>query len=178
MSHRLAPEIRCDRVVVRSRDGNRQVGSISTDGWRSRDHRPNTTWRLLVDPGTAGDEVGLAVLMERCASGDRIPLHRHDVDEVVIVVAGAGEYHLAGEIQHVEGGDVVFIPAWTVHGTTNTGGETLHLQAVFPSRKVRMEMLERNPAPGTEDQPSMTPVYDFATGGFEVLGPTADVDGP
>lgn len=70
------------------------------------DHRPNTTWRLAVDPGTAGDEAGLAVLMERCASGDRIPLHRHDVDEVVMVVAGVGEYHLAGETQHVEGGDV------------------------------------------------------------------------
>jgi hypothetical protein len=43
---------------------------------------------------------------------------------------------------------------------------------VFPSRKVRMEMLERNPAPGTEDLPPMTAVYDFATGAFEVLGPT------
>lgn len=34
-----------------------------------------------------------------------------------------------------------------------------------------MEMIERNPAPGTEDRPPMTAVYDFATGEFEVLGP-------
>lgn len=46
-------------------------------------------------------ERGDYVLMERCATGDRIPLHRHDVDEVVIVVEGDGEYHLAGEVQHV-----------------------------------------------------------------------------
>jgi len=66
----------------------------------------------------------------------------------------------------------VFIAAGTVHGTSNTGHGTLHLHAVFPSRKVRMEMLERNPAPGTEGRPPMTAVYDFATGEFEVLGPT------
>jgi quercetin dioxygenase-like cupin family protein len=136
------------------------------------DHRPDTTWRVVVDPGMDGREAGLAVLMERCAAGDRIPLHRHDVDEVVIVIEGDGEYHLAGEIQHVAAGDVVFIAAGTVHGTTNPGPDVLHLHAVFPSRKVRMEMIERNPAPGTEDLPPMTAVYDFATGEFEALGPT------
>lgn len=60
----------------------------------------------------------------------------------------------------------------TVHGTTNTGPEVLQLHAVFPSRRVRMEMIERNPAPGTEHLPPMTAVYDFATGEFEGLGPT------
>ena len=35
-----------------------------------------------------------------------------------------------------------------------------------------MEMLERNPAPGTETDPPMTTIYDFATGDFESLGPT------
>ncbi len=137
------------------------------------DHRPNTTWRLVVDPGTDGRQVvGLAVLMEHCAPGDRIPLHRHDVDEVVMVVEGGGEYHLDGEVQRVAAGDVVFIAAGTVHGTANMGADPLHLHAVFPSRKVRMEMVERNPAPGSEDLPPMTAVYDFATGEFEVLGPT------
>lgn len=137
------------------------------------DHRPDTTWRLVVDPGTDGREAGLSVLMEKCAVGDRIPLHRHDVDEVVIVVDGDGEYHLGGEVQQVGAGDVVFIPAGIAHGTANTGTDELRLHAVFPARTVRIEMLERNPAPGTEDQPPMTAVYDFATGEFEVLGPSA-----
>ena len=66
----------------------------------------------------------------------------------------------------------MFIPAGAEHGTVNSGDEVLHLHAVFPSRKVRMEMLERNPAPGTEDDPPMTTIYDFATGDFESLGPT------
>lgn len=136
------------------------------------DHRPNTTWRLAVDPGVSGRSAELSFLEERCAAGDRIPLHRHDVDEVVIVIDGVGSYTLDGEVSEVESGDVVFIPAGTEHGTTNTGTGVLHVHAVFPATKVLMEMLERNPAPGTEDQPPMTTRYDFTTGEFEVLGPT------
>ena len=133
------------------------------------DHRPDTTWRLAVDPTTRAE---LAVLLERCAVGDRIPLHRHDVDEVVTILDGTAAYHLDGDEQHVSSGDIVFIPAGVVHGMANAGDRAVHVHAVFPARTVRMEMLERNPAPGTEADPPMTTVYDFATGAFEVVGPT------
>src|SRR5688500_2425460 len=135
------------------------------------DHRPNTTWRLAVDPGT-GRVANLSFLEEHCAAGDRIPLHRHDVDEVVVVIAGQGSYSLDGEDHGVSSGDVIFIPAGTEHGTANLGDDVLHVHAVFPARSVLMEMLERNPAPGTDGDPPMTTRYDFATGEFEVLGPT------
>ena len=137
------------------------------------DHRPETTWRLVVDPGTSceGPVVELAVLEERCAVGDRIPLHRHDVDEVVTILDGEAAYHLDGDEIAVATGDVVFIPAGAVHGTRNTGATPLHLHAVFPARQVVMEMLDRNSAPGTEDAPPSTTRYDFATGTFEVLAP-------
>ena len=135
------------------------------------DHRPSTTWRLVVDPD-GGRVANLSFLEEHCAVGDRVPLHRHDVDEVVVVIAGTGSYALDGEEQHVSSGDVIFIPAGSEHGTTNIGDDVLHLHAVFPARTVLMEMLERNPAPGTEDDPPMTTRYDFATGEFEVLRPT------
>ena len=136
------------------------------------DHRPRTSWRLAVDPGTGRRTANLSFLEERCAVGDRIPLHRHDVDEVVIVIAGEGRYILDGDHHEVTSGHVVFIPAGTSHGTVNSGTDVLHLHAVFPARRVRMEMLDRNPAPGTEGDPPMTTVYDFATGDFEVLGPS------
>ena len=64
---------------------------------------------------------------------------------------------------------VVFIPAGAAHGTANTGDKPLHVHAVFPSTRVRMEMLDRNPAPGTEENQPQTVVYDFATGSFEVI---------
>ena len=115
----------------------------------------------------------MSLLEERCAVGDRIPLHRHDVDEVVVVLAGIGDYTLDGTVTSVEKGDVVFIPAGKDHGTVNTGPDVLHVHAIFPARRVLMEMLERNPAPGTEDAPPMATRYDFATGEFEVLGPSS-----
>ncbi|HVM09854.1 MAG TPA: cupin domain-containing protein [Acidimicrobiales bacterium] len=136
------------------------------------DHRPNTTWRVAVDPGTGDRVAELSFLEERCAAGDRIPLHRHDVDEVVIILDGFADYTLDGTVTSVEKGDVVFIPAGKDHATLNTGPNVLHVHAIFPARKVLMEMLERNPAPGTEDAPPMTTRYDFATGEFEVLGPS------
>lgn len=79
------------------------------------DHRPNTTWRLAVDPAPRGALAELSFLEERCAPGDH---------------------------------------------------------AVFPARTVLMEMLERNPAPGTEGDAPLTTRYDFVTGEFEILGPT------
>ena len=136
------------------------------------DHRPRTTWRLAVDPDTRDRTAALSFLEERCAVGDRIPLHRHDVDELVIVISGVGTYFIDGATHQVGEGDLVFIPSGTVHGTLNSGVEVLHLHAVFPSRKVRLEMVGRNAAPGTEDEPPMTTIYDFATGDFESLGPT------
>lgn len=132
------------------------------------DHRPNSRWRLAVDPAGVTQ---LSLLEEHCAVGDRIPLHRHDVDEVVTIIAGDAIYHLDGEDVAVGAGDVVFIPAGSTHGTRNTGETPLHLHAVFPARQVVMEMLDRNPAPGTEGDPPATTRYDFASGDFEVLGP-------
>lgn len=94
--------------IVRSRPYEPMVGDPD-------DHRPETTWLLAVDPGTAGRTAEPAVLMERCAAGDRVPLHRHDVDEVVTVLEGEGAYHLDGETVPVDAGDVVFIPAGVEH---------------------------------------------------------------
>jgi quercetin dioxygenase-like cupin family protein len=141
------------------------------------DHRPNTRWLALGDPADAGAaRANLAVILERVAAGDRIPLHRHDVDEAIIVVDGHGTYHLDGVEQQVGPGDVVFVPAGALHGTLNDGDGELYLHAFFPSSHVRMEMLDRNPAPGTEGDPPMISVYDFTTGDVTVVGPSDSPD--
>ncbi len=137
------------------------------------DYRPRTLWRVVVDDASDGREpADGAFLFESCAVGDRIPVHRHDVDEIVAVVEGAAEYRLGADSHAVGPGDVVFIPAGTAHGTVNTGDVPLRIHAVFPRVRVRIEMLERNPAPGTEDAPPMTTVYDFRSGAVVVEGPS------
>ena len=58
------------------------------------DHRPNSTWALVVDPGDSVERVDdLAVISERIAAGDRIPLHIHRVNEVILA-HGEGQFTL------------------------------------------------------------------------------------
>jgi quercetin dioxygenase-like cupin family protein len=133
------------------------------------DHRPGSTWALIVDPGGPDGRVDdLAVVSERIGPGDRIPLHVHRVDEVILV-HGAGRFRLGAEVREVTDGAVAFIPAGTPHGLDNPGAEPLPLQAVFPTTRVWIDYRERNPAPGTEGRPPQPPVtYDFRTGAVEV----------
>lgn len=132
------------------------------------DYRPNTFWALLVDPGDDNGRVDdLAVISERIAAGDRIPLHVHRVNEVILA-HGAGRFTLGDEARAVDDGAVIFIPAGVPHGFHNDGDRPLSLQAVFPTTKVWIRTLERNPAPGTEgDRPQAGATYDFRTGGVE-----------
>jgi quercetin dioxygenase-like cupin family protein len=134
------------------------------------DHRPNSRWRLVVDPGDeAGRVDGLALLVEQMAVGDRIPLHTHPTDELIVFTQGEGQVRLGEASRRVTAGTAVFVPAGTPHGTTNVGSRPLELNAVFPTTVVEIAMLERNPAPGTEDELPRRSRYNFRTGTFEVL---------
>lgn len=133
------------------------------------DHRPSSSWAPTVDPE---GRAGLSVIRERIGVGDRIPRQWHDVDEVVLYEGGSARVHLDGADHDVAAGATVFIPAGAVHGTVNTGDTPVEVRAVFPSVLVRMDAVERNPAPGTEGEPPRAVTYDLATGGFTVHGPT------
>jgi mannose-6-phosphate isomerase-like protein (cupin superfamily) len=123
------------------------------------DHRPDTEWALVADPPREDGRYvrSITCLFERIAAGDRIPLHTHTIDEVVIVDDGAGTYMIDGEAAPVRGGSVIFIPAGAAHGTVNDGGGVMRIHAMYPSTELDITYLERNPAPGTEgDAPQPT----------------------
>jgi quercetin dioxygenase-like cupin family protein len=129
------------------------------------DHRPNTRWGLVTDPGDASGRVEtLAIIREAIAAGDRIPLHTHDVDEAITILDGSGIARLGDDERPVEPGAVIFIPAGTPHATANAGTVPLDIHAVFPSTTIEIAMLERNPAPGTESDPPRRSRYDLRTG--------------
>jgi quercetin dioxygenase-like cupin family protein len=120
------------------------------------DYRPNSELAMIIDPERAdGDFVaGLTVFHERIGPGDRIPLHQHTVEEVLFLDSGSVEVTLGEERETIEDGAVVFIPARIPHGFRNVGDEVARIHAVFPSAEVTIRYLDRNPAPGTEeDQP-------------------------
>jgi quercetin dioxygenase-like cupin family protein len=129
------------------------------------DHRPETRWALLVDPGGPDGRVDtFAVITEHIAPGDTIPLHVHRDDELVIV-HGKGRYRLGDEEQDVGAGAVIFVPAGAPHGLANPGSEALPIEGIFATTKLWLRYLQRNPAPGTEGdlpQPAMT--IDVRTG--------------
>jgi len=124
------------------------------------DWRPRSRWALASDP-----RASLAVIAEEIAPGDRIPLHRHQIDEVLLYHSGAAEVRIGEETFPVGAGSIAFVPAGEPHGTTNTGDEPVRVHAVFPSHEIDIEYLERNPAPGSESDPPQLPVsYDARTG--------------
>jgi quercetin dioxygenase-like cupin family protein len=133
------------------------------------DYRPGSSWALTVDPD---GRAPFGVIHERIGVGDRIPRHWHDVDEVVLYEGGSARIHLDGLDRDVAAGAMVFIPAGVVHGALNVGDQPVEVRAVFPTTRVRMDALERNPAPGTESAPPMATTYDFAAGSATVHGPT------
>ena len=134
------------------------------------DYRPASRWRLAADPGDAAGRVDtLTLIVEEIAPGDRIPLHRHQIDELIVILSGSGEVRLEDSRSVVDEGDAVFVPAGAAHGTTNIEDAPLRLHAVFPSPLIRMEMLERNPAPGAESRPPAHTEYDARTGSFRAL---------
>lgn len=122
------------------------------------DYRPNSSPAVVIDPtGESSFARNLAVLFERMASGDRIPLHTHTIDEVIFIDEGMGEVTVGDERRTVNSGAVVFVPAGAPHGTRNLGDDVLSLHAVFPSEVITIAYLERNPAPGTESAPPQPP---------------------
>lgn len=133
------------------------------------DYRPGSLWALTVDPDR---RASFGVIRERIGVGDRLPRHWHDIDEVVLYEAGSARVHLDGVEHDLEPGATVFIPAGAIHGTVNIGTTPVEIRAVFPSTTVRVDAVERNPAPGTEDAPPQATTYDLATGGFVAHGPT------
>jgi quercetin dioxygenase-like cupin family protein len=114
------------------------------------DHRPASWWAVLGDPGDPAERVDdLVAIVEQIGVGDQIPLHVHRVSEVIFA-HGPGQQRLGEERRLVGEGDVVFIPAGVPHGLRNIGDAPLRVEAVFPSDRIWLRYLERNPAPGTE----------------------------
>lgn len=66
------------------------------------------------------------------APGERVLLHTHPVEEVLIFTAGTGEVRLGEETLPVSAGVTVHIAAGEVHGFRNTGAGELRVFVIFP----------------------------------------------
>jgi quercetin dioxygenase-like cupin family protein len=136
-----------------------------TDPADPDDWRPNSIWTLVAD-----EAANVAIIVEEIGVGDAIPLHRHQIDEVLLYEAGAAEVRVGEETYVVGAGDIVIVPAGAAHGTRNVGSDKVCLRAVFPSSRIDMTYIERNPAPGTEgDAPQPGVIWDTCSGEVQSL---------
>ena len=67
------------------------------------------------------------------------PPHRHDCEEVAVVLDGEGTLAMSGEETHFTAGDTVIIPRNEVHQIFNTGQSVLRLLAVLSMAPVCAE---------------------------------------
>jgi quercetin dioxygenase-like cupin family protein len=64
--------------------------------------------------------------------GERVLLHTHPVEEVLIFTAGSGEIRLGDDVAPVGPGVTVHIPPGEIHGFRNTGEGRLFVFVIFP----------------------------------------------
>ena len=84
-----------------------------------------------------GDEIGVSIFVTRYPRGRGPDLHTHPYPEVFVVEAGTAVFTSGEEQLTVAAGNIVVVPAETVHGFKNAGDEELHVVSVHPSPSVQ-----------------------------------------
>lgn len=95
------------------------------------DDKARMRYRNLVDADCAPD-IGFMQGTVRLDAHDGEALHHHQVAETAFVLSGTGRVTLDGRDHEVAPGDMVVIPAGSVHGW-RAGAEPLDLLYTFPT---------------------------------------------
>ena len=66
------------------------------------------------------------------APGGHTPLHHHNYEHEVYIVAGQGEMETAEGTKTFGAGAAIYVPANAIHQFRNTGGETLRFVCLIP----------------------------------------------
>jgi mannose-6-phosphate isomerase-like protein (cupin superfamily) len=88
---------------------------------------------FLIDAGDLGSR-NLTVTWVDVPPGAEQRAHSHeDAEQVYVIVRGRGRMQVAGDVEEVGEGDLVFIPPATQHGIVNDGTESLvYVSAASP----------------------------------------------
>ena len=89
-------------------------------------------WKTLISKGVTSSEkltLGLASL----PPGGSLNEHRHEQEEIYLVLEGSGLVKVGDEEITVEAGSAVFLPGDALHSCENTGTSDLRVAYVFPA---------------------------------------------
>jgi quercetin dioxygenase-like cupin family protein len=91
--------------------------------------RDGVETRMLVAAANGARE--LCMFEQWVAPGAGAPSHSHQVEEILTVLAGEAEVWVDAKRFPLRPGQSAIVPARSVHGFSNTGTATLHVQAVL-----------------------------------------------
>jgi len=100
---------------------------------------PGVRGRRIIDREHGSGAVTLGDL--EIEPGASLPLHRHRVEEVVMILSGHGRFELDGVVEEVGPGAVVLTPAGVAHGLSCVGTEPLRIYFTFPAVDVDREWI-------------------------------------
>jgi quercetin dioxygenase-like cupin family protein len=95
---------------------------------------PLPSLQRLVD--RAAGSVSMTVLRNDLVTGQAVPEHSHDVEEILIVTAGAVRVEVGNNAEIVDAGDAVIVPPHTAHSFRHALDEPATVFAVLASPDV------------------------------------------
>jgi quercetin dioxygenase-like cupin family protein len=104
--------VRNSEVVLEATPGGNRAGSVVT-------------------PSRGATEI--SVIRQTQRPGGSNPLHRHDREEAMTMLAGRITVSSDGQAQELLAGDTVVIPAGTAHQIANMGDETAEWLLIAPA---------------------------------------------
>jgi mannose-6-phosphate isomerase-like protein (cupin superfamily) len=104
----------------------------------------------IVHQTVAGPEQGvksLEVWIETISPGAGTPPHRHDCEEVFIILGGSGRVTIEGQDSDFGPDATIIVPPGVVHQVVNSGSEDLFFVVVLGMAPARATTPEGEPIP-------------------------------
>jgi quercetin dioxygenase-like cupin family protein len=101
--------------------------------------KPSHRVKVQMPLAEVPDTESIGVIYVELEPGDVAETHTHDVDEILILLAGKSEVSVDNESHLLSSGGMVFIPKDVSHGFRNVGSETLRAVGIFDGAKVVSE---------------------------------------
>ena len=102
-----------------------RIAEQAAEAWR-----PGQVVREVV--GEAQGSSSVSMQHFEVDPGAVTPLHRHDVDEAIVVLGGELRVRIEDEWFDAQAGDVCVFPAETPHGFVGAGAGISEIMVVFP----------------------------------------------
>ena len=85
---------------------------------------------------------GLEVWRQTIAPGARTPVHRHNCEEVIVVLRGSGHITMAGDEVAFDANSTIIVPPDAVHQLVNSGTEEMFLIGALGASPVKVTTAE------------------------------------